>query len=215
MCALDTLTAQAASCSLAARVWVNPQVCNIFPLNAGLDNSKSPGRASVIFGTTVYPSGSNFLERVPDQGDVDADGLPNYPKANLTTSKFFNLEAPESPGAAPVTRYLSTAQTTPFATNIKYGDDLDKNQARQTYLFVVTPQGVNLEAMENALLPEYIPRIWLRKDDCTAVDPDSDTTCSGNLGKMVTGLLMRTAVNADPGQSSQRIFPVCAVRPKQ
>jgi hypothetical protein len=94
--------------------------------------------------------------------------------------------------------------------------DLDSNQARYDYVFVVTPTTVMKSTLENQLAGSepYIPFTYKRAEDCSSLNPDSDATCIANAArKTIYGLWTGPITDGSDASAGTQTYPVCALQP--
>jgi len=117
---------------------------------------------------------------------------------------------------APVSGQSVPASDGPFNTV-----QLDQD-ARQDFLFVVSPPEVNTRDIQNktALGKAFIPYRFYSQNDCLSSDPDFPTSGDDcRIERKITYDMITTDINnqADaPGNDPQRspAFPICAIQPE-
>lgn len=178
---------------LASRVLGNTGACMNFSDNVPASVKGAPGQAHEQL--NYFDIGTDYYERV---------GTTRLNQENFT----YNMNSfGKGQSSAPYDIDMSIA-------------DLDDEQSRVDYVFVVTPTDVNISDMKNktAKAKPYIPYSFKRKEDCDASNPNVDQNCLNNLGTKTTYDLWSSEISADPTavdvSGGTYVYPLCAVRPK-
>lgn len=195
---------------LVKRVLWNKKVCVRFPVNAavsGVGNERA-GQAEVAGALAgnpgVHAEGADLWERVGAIASSTADFMP------------FNLAPPDY--EAPVNgKFESDEQSVPAddSSKLVYASDLDQQQSRYDYIFVVSPVTLMKSTMENKSsgYAPYYPYTFDTKDDCNNPDPDGDATCMQNKDRRRNYDLFSKPITSNPNSTDSDIYPICAVQP--
>lgn len=184
----------------------NAVLCNGQTDNAGfLSDFPNPG---------PFPPGADRWERFVAENPGN-DPIP----FNLGVAKFEN-----SDGTAPATSPTSAKfdhqdQATPFDTVI-FQENLDNEQSRFDFIFVVSPESLTRQVLENeqAGFGPYKPFTFKRKEDCNSDNPDGNPTCISNSDRKNNFELYTSEIFTESGLSEEPsntsvVYPICTVRP--
>ncbi len=92
--------------------------------------------------------------------------------------------------------------------------DLDSNQSRVDFLFVVSPTTITRQMMENrsAGTEPYFPYTYKRLEDCPDNDPDTSPTCQSNSIRKTTYDLWTTEIFVNAQPETTEVYPLCAIQ---